>query len=86
MASDADEILAVAEAQKALELWGPWLRLHEAADQSGVPFSTIAQAAREGRLPTLQLGRQKFVRLAAVLAKIGVHEKRGRPEGGGRHP
>jgi len=85
-ATDGDaEIYAVQQAQAALAQWGPWLRLHEAADQSGVPFSTIAQAAREGRLPTLQIGRQKFIRLAAVLGKIGLHEKRGRPEGGGRH-
>jgi hypothetical protein len=85
-ATDGDaELYAVAQAQAALEQWGPWLRLHEAADQSGIPFPTIAQAAREGRLPTLQLGRQKFVRLAAVLGRIGLHEKRGRPEGGGRH-
>jgi hypothetical protein len=81
LATDGDtELYAVQQVQAALEQWGPWLRLHEAADQAGVPFSTIAQAAREGRLPTLQLGRQKFVRLAAVLGKVGLHEKRGRPK------
>lgn len=81
LATDGDvEIYAIQQVQSVLEQWGPWLRLHEAADQSGVPFSTLAQAAREGRLPTFQLGRQKFVRLSAILGRIGLHEKRGRPE------
>jgi len=81
IATDGDaEIFAIAEAQKALELWGPWLKLEEAAKQSGIPFSTLAQAVREGRLPALQLGRQKFVRLSAVQGQIGLHGKRGRPQ------
>lgn len=80
LAVDGDaEIYAVKQIRAALELWGPWLRLREAADQSCVPFSTIAQAVREGRLPALQLGRQRFVRLSAVLGKIGLHGKHGRP-------
>ena len=69
IATDGDlEKFAVKEAAAALALWGPWLKLSEAATQSGIGFSTIAQAARDGRLPVLQLGRQKFVRLSAVLA------------------
>lgn len=82
MASDA-EILAVAEAQTALELWGPWLRLGDAAHETGIAFSTIAQATRDGRLPCLQIGRQKFVRASAVRAHLS--NQRGRPEGRGLH-
>jgi len=62
------EAFAVKEAAAALALYGPWLRLSEAAEQSGIGFSTIAQAARTGRLPFLKIGRQKFVRLSAALA------------------
>jgi hypothetical protein len=75
---DAEEF-AVKEAAAALALWGPWVRLLDAANESGIAFSTIAQAAREGRLPTLQIGRQKFVRVSAVRARLS--NKRGHPIG-----
>lgn len=69
IAHDGDiEIFAVQEATKALDLWGPWLRLSDAARETGIAFATIAQAARDGRLPHLKIGRQKFVRLSAVRA------------------
>lgn len=80
LAVDGDaEIFAVVEAQKALALWGPWLRLSDAARETGIAFPTIAQAAREGRLPFLQIGRQKFVRASAVRERLT--NQRGRPEG-----
>ena len=79
IATDGDiEAFAVKEAAAALALWGPWLKLSEAAAQSGIAFATIAQAARDGRLPVLQLGRQKFVRLSAVQAACSA--TRGRPK------
>lgn len=79
IACDGDlEEFAVKEAHSTLDLWGPWLRLSEAARDTGIAFPTIAQAAREGRLPFLQIGRQKFVRLSAVRARLSTH--RGHPK------
>jgi hypothetical protein len=84
IACDGDlEEFAVEEARAALGLWGPWLRLGDAAHETGIAFPTIAQAAREGRLPFLQIGRQKFVRASAVRARLS--NQRGRPEGRGLH-
>ena len=78
IAHDGDiEEFAVTDAMKAINLWGPWLHLGDAANKSGVAFSTIAQATREGRLPFLQIGRQKFVRLSAVKSACSnVHGRR----------
>jgi hypothetical protein len=79
IACDGDlEEFAVKEAHAALELWGPWIRLSDAARETGIAFPTIAQAAREGRLPVLQLGRQKFVRASAVRARLS--NQRGHPQ------
>jgi hypothetical protein len=52
------------------------MRLSDAARETGIAFPTIAQAAREGRLPFLQIGRQKFIRLSAVRARLS--NQRGR--------
>ena len=77
IACDGDpEIFAVAQAAAAIALWGPWLRLSEAARATGIAFSSIAQAARDGRLPALQIGRQKFVRASAVRAKLSAQRGR----------
>lgn len=84
IACDGDlEEFAVKEARAALDLWGPWLRLGDAAHETGIAFPTIAQATREGRLPFLQIGRQKFVRASAVRARLT--NQRGHPEGKGLH-
>lgn len=84
IACDGDlEEFAIQEARAALDLWGPWLRLGDATRETGIAFPTIAQAAREGRLPFLQIGRQKFVRASAVRARLT--NLRGRPEGKGLH-
>lgn len=80
---DFSEENAVAEARAALNLWGPWLRLGDAARETGIAFPTIAQATREGRLPFLQIGRQKFVRASAV--RMLLSNQRGRPESTGLH-
>jgi hypothetical protein len=67
--------------EQAIQKWGPLIPLAEAARTTGYPLSTLAQAAREKRLPAIEVSPGHWlVRLSAVHAQIGLNPpgKRGR--------
>ena len=68
------EAYRVAQACQALDHWGPFVSLAEAAERCNIPLSTLAQAAREGRLPALEvMPGHWLVRIEAVEARIGLN-------------
>ena len=68
------EAYRIEKLRLALEHWGPFEPLVEAAKRTGIPLSTLAQAAREGRLPALEvLPGRWLVRIQAVEARIGLN-------------
>lgn len=76
---------AVKAVRTEIERWG-FLPLAEAAraaeERTGrrFPYSTVAQAAAEGRLPAIQVGKRAWIaRPEAIAARLGLHMKRGRP-------
>lgn len=77
------EAYCIAKARQAFDHWGPFVSLSEASRLSGIPLSTLAQAAREGRLTAWEIlpGRW-LVRMPAVEARLGLNlpGKRGRRE------
>jgi len=52
-----------------------------ASERSGRPVasSTVSQACREGRIPALAVGRTWLVRPQAIMGRLGLYGKRGRP-------
>lgn len=68
------EAYRIEKVRQALERWGPFIPLAEAAKRTGIPLSTLAQAAREGRLPALEIFPGRWlVRFEAVKARIGLN-------------
>ena len=72
--SQAIEQRLIEKARQALERYGPFVSLSEASRLSGIPLSTLAQAAREGRLAAWEIlpGRW-LVRMRAVEARLGLN-------------
>ena len=68
------EVYRVEQARQSLDHWGPFVPLAEAAERCNIPLSTLAQAAREGQLPALEVMPGRWlVRIEAVEARIGLN-------------
>lgn len=80
----AQEQQAVDAAQAALDKYGPFILIPDAAKLAGVPPATLYQAVREGRVPAVRLEpRGWLIRVSAIELAVetssGLHRKRGRP-------
>ena len=60
--------------EKTTESTGRVLTMRELADELGVSYWTIWRWQREGKIPTIRLGRKLFFRLAAVEARLTAME------------
>jgi hypothetical protein len=49
---------------------GPWLTLREAACRHGIPVNRLQMASKEGRLPTVRAGHNRWVKVADVVAYL----------------
>lgn len=74
-----DEWTAARQAQDALVRFGPFETLTSISKAEGVPLSTLAQAAREQRLPAVAIPGGWLARRTAVKQRIGLQSGRGRP-------
>ena len=74
-----DEWIAARQAQDALARFGPFETLASISKAEGVPLSTLAQAAREQRLPAVAIPGGWLARRTAVQQRIGLQSGRGRP-------
>jgi hypothetical protein len=54
---------------------GPWQSLAEISKQMDISLSTLATAAQEGRLPTIELAdKRRLVRQRAALGRVGMRK------------
>jgi hypothetical protein len=74
-----DEWIAARQAQAALARFGPFETLASISKAEGVPLSTLAQAAREQRMPAVAIPGGWLARRTAVQQRIGLQSGRGRP-------
>ncbi len=67
--TDSRETEAVRRVKQALETYGPFVSLSDAARETGVSLATLADAVRHKRIPALQVQRRRWlVRVSAVSA------------------
>lgn len=76
-----DDWVSVKRMEATLAQYGPFKSLADLAKQEQVPLSTLAQAAREGRLPAVALPTGGWMaRASAVKNRLGLRSPRARPK------
>jgi uncharacterized protein YeaO (DUF488 family) len=78
-AESEDEWVAVQRVKETLEEYGPFEPLASLSKRENVPLPTLAQAAREKRLPAVNVTMGWLARPSAVRKRIGLSQGRGRP-------